>query len=178
LLNNQLVYKGYEMVESAKVVSHSGQIFQDLVNCNVHENKHFGHGVTEELARQKHGKSITKEAVRISLDHCFVCRKLKKNSGDNFRAEVCGAAENIMLLAKAVGGKTYLPCQSSLPDEYGNDRFRLIDGFNTTILGEIKESIAKLKGKFGAINNTGTSLMQYKFEKKILLIVKYYQEKD
>jgi len=54
----------------------------------------------------------------------------------------------------------------SLPSECGEDRFRLIDGFQTEILEEINKNIVEMKRKkkFQPIQNTGGSLMQLKFE--------------
>jgi len=75
LLNDVLVFTKYATVEEAQVVSHTGRIFDDLVQCHVLESAHAGHQNTDAKVKQKHGKSIPRHAIQLFLNNCDVLRK-------------------------------------------------------------------------------------------------------
>lgn len=55
LLNDVLVFSEYATVEEAQVVSHTGRMFDDLVQCHVLESARAGRQNTDAKVKQKHG---------------------------------------------------------------------------------------------------------------------------
>jgi len=74
LLDDVLVFKE-DTEDGAKVVSHTGRMFEDLVKCHDMESAHAGRHATEVKVRLKHGRSIPRHAVVLFLKNCLVCRK-------------------------------------------------------------------------------------------------------
>ena len=74
LLEDVLVFKE-DTEDGAKVVSHTGRMFEDLVKCHDMESAHAGRHATEAKVRLKHGRSIPRHAVVLFLKNCLVCRK-------------------------------------------------------------------------------------------------------
>ena len=73
--NHTLVFAG----EAQVIVSHTGRMFDDILQCHVIDESsssahHEGRRRTEIKVKEKHGKSIPREVILLFLKHCIVCK--------------------------------------------------------------------------------------------------------
>jgi len=110
--NNTLVFAGEPQV----VVSHTGRMFDDILQCHVidesssaQHHHHAGRRRTEIKVKEKHGKSIPREVILLFLNHCIVCRT-KRPAPRHLQ-------EPQLLLSSIMDGGTTPPIRLGLLDE-------------------------------------------------------------